>query len=140
VATVPLPPFAGGRRATLYTGNVLLGAKNARNRDGALALLDYLTSMKAFEPAAADWSITPPMPAAYATSQVTNLPNAATVKYSMRFAHPYPVSPATGAVMQAVADAVDSALSGELTPAEALQKGSAEVNAALAAAHPGNES
>ena len=114
--------------------------KHARNRDGALELLDFLTSPAAYEAAAADWGITPPMPALYTQPSVSSLPNAATIKCSMGFAQPYPVTPASGAVVNAIGKGVTAALRGELTPAEALKDASAEVNAALAAAQPGETS
>jgi multiple sugar transport system substrate-binding protein len=95
-------------------------------------LIDFLTSEKIEVQDAAKYSLTPVLEATYDDPAVQKaMPFAAALKKNVEAAHARPVSPVYPQISQAIYKNVNAALSGQMTPQDALKKADSQINSAL---------
>jgi multiple sugar transport system substrate-binding protein len=129
----PFPDFEGGGKAGILGGHNLVISAFTKNPGGALALIDYLTGEEAEKRDAADFSLAPVLQATYDDPDVQKaMPFAAELKQAIAQAKSRPVSPVYTQISQAIYKNVNEALSGKVTPEEALKTGQSEMEKALA--------
>lgn len=129
----PYPEFEGGGKAGILGGHNLVISAFSKNPGGAVALIDYLTAPEALERDASEYSLAPPTAAAYDAPAVKKaLPFAADLRTAVEQAKSRPVTPVYSPVSQAIYKNVNEALSGSVTPEEALKTADGEINKALA--------
>jgi multiple sugar transport system substrate-binding protein len=132
-AVMPLPQFKGAGRAGVLGGYNLVVSAHADNRDGALALIDFLTSPNELERNAVQYALGPPLTRTYADPDVRRaLPFASELLRGVEQARPRPVSPVYPQISQAIYTNVHDALTGKTSPQEALRRGHAQIDRALA--------
>jgi multiple sugar transport system substrate-binding protein len=132
-AVAPLPAFEGGGRAGVLGGHNFVISAYAENPGGALRLLEYLTSPEAMERDAVEYSLAPALSETYEDPDVKDaLPFAAELKQAVEQAKSRPVSPVYSQVSQAIYKNVNAALSGQMSPEDALAKAEEDMNRALA--------
>jgi multiple sugar transport system substrate-binding protein len=104
----------------------------SKNPKGAVMLIDYLTGLDAERRDAAQYSLAPVLTATYDDPAVKKaLPFAAELKQAVSQAKPRPVSPVYPQISQAIYKNVNSALSGQISPQDALSKADSQINQAL---------
>jgi multiple sugar transport system substrate-binding protein len=130
---VPFPDFEGGGKAGILGGHNLVVSAYSKNPGGALALIDYLTNEESIKRDATDYSLAPVLQATYDDPDVQKaLPFAAELKQAIAQAKSRPVSPVYTQISQAIYKNVNQALSGQVSPEEALKTGQSEMEKALA--------
>jgi multiple sugar transport system substrate-binding protein len=128
----PLPTFEGGGKAGILGGHNLVISAYSKNPKGAVTLIDYLTGPEAEKVAAAKYSLAPTLQATYDDPAVKKaLPFAAELKQAVAQAKPRPVSPVYPQISQAIYKNVNAALSGQMSPQDALKKADSAINQAL---------
>jgi len=129
----PFPEFEGGGKAGILGGHNLVISAFSKNPGGALALIDYLTNEESITRDATDFSLAPVLQSVYDDSAVQKaLPFAAELKQAIAQAKSRPVSPVYTQISQAIYKNVNQALSGQVSPEEALKTGQSEMEKALA--------
>jgi multiple sugar transport system substrate-binding protein len=129
----PFPDFEGGTKAAILGGHNLVISAYSKNPQGAVKLIDYLTSPEVEAVNAAKYSITPTLVATYDDPAVKKaMPFAAELKQGVEQAHARPVTPVYPQVSQAIYKNVNAALSGQASPQDALKKADSQINSALA--------
>jgi multiple sugar transport system substrate-binding protein len=130
---VPFPTFQGGGKGGILGGHNLVISAYSKNPGGALKLIDYLTGEEAEKRDAADFSLAPVLKATYDDPAVQKaMPFAAELKQAIAQAKSRPVSPVYTQISQAIYKNVNEALSGKVSPEEALKTGQSEMEKALA--------
>jgi multiple sugar transport system substrate-binding protein len=130
---MPFPDFEGGGKAGILGGHNIVISAYSKNPGGALALTDYLTSPDSIKRDATDFSLAPVLTSVYDDPDVQKaLPFAAELKQAIAQAKSRPVSPVYTQISQAIYKNVNEALSGKVTPQEALKTGQSEMEKALA--------
>jgi multiple sugar transport system substrate-binding protein len=95
-------------------------------------LIDYLTRPEAEIRDAAKYSLAPVLNSVYDDASVKKaLPFAAELKQAVAQAKPRPVSPVYPQISQAIYKNVNAALSGQMSPQDALKKADSQINQAL---------
>jgi multiple sugar transport system substrate-binding protein len=129
----PFPDFEGGGKAGILGGHNLVISAYSKNPGGALALIDYLTNEESIKRDATDFSLAPVLEATYDDPAVQKaLPFAPELKQAIAQAKSRPVSPVYTQISQAIYKNVNQALSGQVSPEEALKTGQSEMEKALA--------
>jgi multiple sugar transport system substrate-binding protein len=129
----PFPTFEGAGKAGILGGHNLVISAFSKNPQGAVKLIDYLTSPEVEQINAAKFSIAPTLNATYDDAEVKKaLPFAAELKQAVTQAKARPVSPVYPQISQAIYKNVNAALAGQSTPQDALKKADSQINAALA--------
>jgi multiple sugar transport system substrate-binding protein len=129
----PLPPFEGGGAGGVLGGNGPVVTSFSDNPKGAVLFPDFWTSPETIRRNAADHALPPVLTATDEEPSVKEaIPYAAELKTAIEQASPRPVSPVYPQISQAVYKNVNAALSGEISPDEALKNGEAEIEQALA--------
>jgi len=129
----PYPAFEGGKAAGILGGHNLVISSFAKNPEGAVALIDFLTSPEIIKQDAAEYSLAPVLKATYDDPEVQEaLPFSAELKQAVEQAGSRPVSPVYPQVSAAIYENVNAALSGQVTPEQALQQADEDINKALA--------
>ena len=132
-AVAPYPSFEGGGKAGILGGHNLVISAFSKNPEGALKMIDFLTSEEVIKQDAAEFTLAPVLNATYDDADVKEaLPFSAELKQAVEQAKSRPVSPVYPQVSAAIYKNVNSALSGEMTPEAALKKADSEINSALA--------
>jgi multiple sugar transport system substrate-binding protein len=127
------PEFEGGGKGGILGGHNLVISAFSENPGGALALIDFLTSEESIKRDAEKYSLAPVLEATYEDADVQKaLPFAPQLKEAIAQAGSRPVSPVYTQISQAIYKNVNEALSGKVTPEEALKTGQAEMEQALA--------
>jgi multiple sugar transport system substrate-binding protein len=130
---VPFPEFEGGGTAGILGGHNLVISAFSENPEGAVKLIDFLTSPEIIELNAAEFSLAPTLSATYDDPDVKKaLPFAAELKQAVEQAKSRPVSPVYSQVSQAIYKNVNAALAGQVSPEQALATADSEINKALA--------
>jgi multiple sugar transport system substrate-binding protein len=130
---MPFPDFEGAGKAGILGGHNLVVSAFSKNPGGALALIDYLTSEESIKRDAAKYSLAPVLQSVYDDPAVQKaMPFAAELKEAIAQAKSRPVSPVYTQISQAIYKNVNEALSGKVTPADALKTGQSEMEQALA--------
>ena len=128
----PLPPFEGGGSGGVLGGNGPVVTSFSDNPKGAVLFADFWTSPETIRRNAADHALPPVLTATYDEPSVKEaIPYAAELEEAVEAASPRPVSPVYPQISQAVSENVNAALSGEISPEEALKKGQAQIEQAL---------
>jgi multiple sugar transport system substrate-binding protein len=129
----PFPDFEGGTKAAILGGHNLVISAYSKNPQGAVKLVDYLTSPEVEKINFAKFSITPTTTATYSDPEVKKaIPFADALLKNVEAAHSRPVTPVYPQVSQAIYKNVNAALSGQTSPQEALKKADSQINSALA--------
>jgi len=129
----PFPTFEGGTKAAILGGHNLVVSAYSKNPKGAVQLIDFLTSDQIEAQDAAKYSLTPVLNATYDEASVKKaMPFAAELKQAVTQAHARPVSPVYPQISQAIYKNVNAALSGQMSPQDALKKADSQINSALA--------
>jgi multiple sugar transport system substrate-binding protein len=128
----PFPTFQGGGKAAILGGHNLVISAYSKNPKGAVQLIDFLTSEKIEAQDAAKYSLTPVLEATYDDPAVKKaMPFSAELKANVEAAKARPVSPVYPQISQAIYKNVNAALSGQMTPQDALKKADSQINSAL---------
>jgi multiple sugar transport system substrate-binding protein len=129
----PFPQFEGAGKAGILGGHNLVISAFSKNPKGAVTLIDFLVSPEIQKQDAADFSLAPVLNATYDDPAVKKaLPFAAELKQAVAQAKSRPVSPVYPQISQAIYKNVNEALSGQVSPQDALKKADSEINSALA--------
>ena len=129
----PFPEFQDGTKAGILGGHNLVISAYTKNPGGALKLIDYLTSPKAIGRDATEFSLAPVLQKTYDEPAVQKaLPFADQLNQAIAQAKSRPVSPVYTQISQAIYKNVNQALSGQVSPEEALKTGQSEMEKALA--------
>jgi multiple sugar transport system substrate-binding protein len=117
----PFPTFEGGKSAAILGGHNLVISAYSKNPKGAVQLINF-----------AKFSITPTTTATYSDPEVKKaIPFADALLKNVQAAHARPVSPVYPQISQAIYKNVNAALSGQVTPQDALKKADSQINSAL---------
>jgi multiple sugar transport system substrate-binding protein len=128
----PFPTFEGGTSAAILGGHNLVVSAYSKNPKGAVQLINYLTSPEVEKVNFAKFSITPTTTATYSDPEVKkDIPFAAALLKNVQAAHARPVSPVYPQISQAIYKNVNAALSGQMSPQDALKKADSQINSAL---------
>jgi multiple sugar transport system substrate-binding protein len=128
----PFPTFEGGKSAAILGGHNLVISAYSKNPKGAVQLINYLTSPEVEKVNFAKFSITPTTTATYSDPEVKKaIPFADALLKNVQAAHARPVSPVYPQISQAIYKNVNAALSGQVTPQDALKKADSQINSAL---------
>jgi multiple sugar transport system substrate-binding protein len=129
----PFPEFEGGGKAGILGGHNLVISAFSKNPGGALKLIDYLTNEESITRDAADFSLAPVLTSVYEDPAVQKaLPFAKELEQAISQAQSRPVSPVYTQISQAIYKNVNEALTGNVSPEEALKNGQSEMEQALA--------
>jgi multiple sugar transport system substrate-binding protein len=137
VGVAPLPPWTGRKPVSVLGGHVLVVAAHTQHLAAALKLVEYLTSQAVMKTDATEFSLAPARSDLWADPQVASaLPAFPDLKNAIFSAVSRPVTPNYAAVSAAISNNVNSALRGQLTVAQALNKANYDMQRALDAVHP----
>jgi multiple sugar transport system substrate-binding protein len=129
---VAFPEFEGGGKAGILGGHNDVISVYGKNPGGALKVLDFLSSEEEAVTLAADFSLPPAIASAYDDPKVKEaLPFSAELKEAISQAKPRPVSPVYPQISAAIYKNVNEALSGSVSPKEALDKAQSQMEQAL---------
>ncbi len=129
----PYPAFEGGGKGGILGGHNLVISSSSQNPEGAVALIEYLTSPEAIKRDAAEYSLAPVLNETYEDPEVKEaLPFLDELKGAVEQAGNRPVTPVYNPVSQAIYKNVNKALSGQVEPQAALEAAQEEIDAALA--------
>ena len=128
----PFPPFEGGKTAGILGGLNLVISAYASNPGGALKFVDFATNQESMNRAASQFALPPALASSYDDAGVQKaLPFASELKQAVEQAAPRPVTPVYSQVSQAIYKNVNAALSGQVSPQQALQKAQGDLEKAL---------
>jgi trehalose/maltose transport system substrate-binding protein len=128
----PLPAFEGAQRKGVLGVHNLVISAYSKNKPGALKLIDYLTTPEAQRIQAGEYGRTPTLTAVFDDPDVKRaMPFAQEMKQAITQGAVRPQTPVYPQVSQAVYKNVNAALSGQISPEEALKKADEEINRAL---------
>ena len=130
----PLPAFEGaGQVGVLGVHNLVISAYS-KNKPGAIKLIDYLTTPEAQVIQSAQYGRSPTLTEVYEDPEVKKaMPFAAEMKKAIEQGGVRPQSPVYPQVSAAIYKNVKQALSGRVSPEEALETADEQINDALAA-------
>jgi multiple sugar transport system substrate-binding protein len=129
----PFPTFEGAGKAGILGGYDLVISAFSKNPKGAVTLIDFFTSPENQKMNAAEFALPPVLSATYDDPEVKKaLPFAAELKQGVAQAKSRPVSPVYPQISQAIYKNVNEALSGQVSPQDALKKADSQINSALA--------
>jgi multiple sugar transport system substrate-binding protein len=128
----PLPPFEGGGTGGVLGGNGPVVTSFGDNPEGAVLWTDFWTSPETIRRNAAEYALPPVLTATYDEPSVKEaIPYAAELEQAVEQASPRPVSPVYPQISEAIYENVNAALSGDVSPEEALAKGQEQIERAL---------
>jgi multiple sugar transport system substrate-binding protein len=128
----PFPEFEGAGKAAILGGHNLVISVNSENPGGALKLVDFLTSVEEETKMFRDFSLAPTVAAVYDDPAIQKkYPFATQLKESVAQARSRPVSPVYPQISQAIYENVNEALSGRVSPEEALKNAQSQMQQAL---------
>jgi multiple sugar transport system substrate-binding protein len=133
LAVSPLPAFEGGGRGGVLGGNGPVVSSFTDNPKGAMEWVDYWTAAETINRDASVYSLPPTLKSSYDDPAVKKaIPYAAELKAAIETATTRPVSPVYSQISEAIYRNVNKALGGEMSPQDALAKGQAQIQKALA--------
>jgi multiple sugar transport system substrate-binding protein len=131
-AVMPFPDFEGGGKAAILGGHNSVVSAYSKNPGGALKLISFIGSEETQTAYASRFSLTPVKTSVYDNPAVKKaLPFSETLKQSVEQAKARPVSPVYPQISQAIYKNVNSALSGQTSPEEAMKQAQADITKAL---------
>ena len=126
------PTFQGGGKAGILGGHNDVISVNGKNPGGAIKVLEFLADEAQHKILASEFSLPPTIASVYDDPEVKKaLPFAAELKQAIAQAKSRPVSPVYPQISAAIYKNVNEALSGSVTPEEALKTGQAQMEQAL---------
>ena len=126
------PEFEGAGKAGILGGHNDVISVYSKNPGGALKVLEFLNSDEEAVTLASEFSLPPAIASAYDDPKVKKaLPFSAELKEAISQAKSRPVSPVYPQISAAIYKNVNEALSGAVTPKEALEKGQQQMEQAL---------
>ena len=129
---VPFPEFEGGGNAGILGGANLVISTFSKNPGAALKFIDYMTSEGRQKEDIVKFSDASPLEAVYDDPAVLKAqPFSPELKTAVENSRSRPVSPVYPQISQAIYKNVNQALSGQLSPEEALKNAQSEVERAL---------
>jgi multiple sugar transport system substrate-binding protein len=129
----PLPAFEGGGHAGILGGKNYVISRFSRNPEAAMRFIDYGTSAEMNVHRAVEYALAPVIAKVYDDRAVKRvLPFAAELREAVERASARPVSPVYPQISQAIYKNVNAALSGQVSPEQALATADAQIEEALA--------
>ena len=126
------PEFEGAGKAGILGGHNDVISVNGKNPGGAIKVLEFLSDEAQHKILAAEFSLPPAIASVYDDAEVKKaLPFAAELKQAISQAKSRPVSPVYPQISAAIYKNVNEALSGSVSPEEALKKGQQQMEQAL---------
>ena len=126
------PTFQGGGKAGILGGHNDVISVYGKNPGGALKVLDFLSSEEEAVTLASEFSLPPAIASAYDDPAVKKaLPFSKELKEAISQAKARPVSPVYPQISAAIYKNVNEALSGAVSPEDALKKGQSQMEQAL---------
>jgi multiple sugar transport system substrate-binding protein len=130
---MPFPTFEGGGKAAILGGHNFVISVYSKNPGAALKLTDFFISPEVQKTEFLDYSLAPTLASVYDDADVQKkYPFAAELKASVAQAKARPVSPVYPQISQAIYNNVNAALSGKVSPQDALKTADGQINKALA--------
>jgi multiple sugar transport system substrate-binding protein len=130
---MPFPQFEGAGKAAILGGHNFVISVYSKNPGAALKLTDFFISPEVQKIEFTDYSLAPTLASVYDDPDVQKkYPFAAELKESVSQAKARPVSPVYPQISQAIYKNVNAALSGKVSPEDALKTADDEINKALA--------
>jgi multiple sugar transport system substrate-binding protein len=131
-AVVPLPEFEGGGTAGILGGANLVISTYSKNPGAALKFIDYMTHEERQTEDVVKYSDASPLKSVYEDPAVQKAqPFSDELKTAIEQAKSRPVSPVYPQISQAIYKNVNQALSGAMTPEDALKKAQTDMENAL---------
>jgi len=129
----PLPAFEGAGNAGILGGKNYVISRYSENPGGAMLFIDEATSAAMNRQRAVEYALAPVIGAVYDDAAVKRaLPFAAELEQAVAQARARPVSPVYPQISQAIYKNVNAALSGQVSPEDALADADAQIEQALA--------
>jgi multiple sugar transport system substrate-binding protein len=129
---MPFPAWKGGERANVLGGHNMVISTYSENPEATLKFIDYMTSAERMKRNAVKYSKPPVLNATYEDADVKEaIPVAAELKQAVEQAKSRPVSPVYSLISQAIYKNVNQALSGQLSPEDAVKQADEEITKAL---------
>jgi multiple sugar transport system substrate-binding protein len=130
---MPFPQFEGGGKAGILGGHNQVVSVYSKNPGAALKWIDYITGTENQKRQMLDFSQSSTLTATYDDADIQKKYAFATqLRDAISQAKSRPVSPVYPQVSQAIYKNVNAALSGKVTPEQALQTAQSEMDKALA--------
>ena len=131
-AVAPFPAFEGGGKAGILGGANLVISTFTKNPGGALKFIDYMTHPERQSEDIVKFSDASPLKAVYEDPAVQKAqPFSDELKSAVEQAKSRPVSPVYSQISSAIYKNVNKALSGNVTPKDALKKAATDMDKAL---------
>jgi multiple sugar transport system substrate-binding protein len=128
----PFPSFKGGEKAGILGGHNDVISTSGKNPGGALKVLEFLANVEHHKTLMTEFSLPSTLSATYDDADVKKAaPFAAELKQAITQAKARPVSPVYPQISAAIYKNVNEALSGSVSPEEALKKGQSQMQKAL---------
>jgi multiple sugar transport system substrate-binding protein len=128
----PYPEFEGGQKSAILGGHNMVISAFSDNPGAILKFIDYATSQERLTKNATKYSKAPTMGAVYEDAAVKKaLPFAPELQAAVEQAEVRPVSPVYPQISEAIFKNVNAALSGQMSPEEALEQAESDMNEAL---------
>ncbi len=129
---VPFPAWEGGGKAGILGGANLVISSSSENPGAALKFIDYMTSEERQAEDVVKFSDATPLKAVYDDPAVQKAqPFADELKSAVEQSQSRPVSPVYPQISQAIYENVNKALSGSVSPEEALKTAQEQIDKAL---------
>jgi multiple sugar transport system substrate-binding protein len=129
---MPFPTFEGGGKAAILGGHNFVISVYSTNPGAALKLTDFFLSPEAQKIEFMDFSVAPTLSSVYDDPDVKKkYAFAAELKESVSQAKARPVSPVYPQISEAIYNNVNAALSGKVSPEDALKTADGQINKAL---------
>lgn len=130
---MPFPTFEGGGKAGILGGHNIVISAFSKNPGAALKVVDFFTSQETQTGHAVDFSKASVLDAVYDDPKVRKaLPFAPELREAVKQAKSRPVSPVYTQISRAIYKNVNAALSGSISPQDALKAADDEIGKALA--------
>jgi multiple sugar transport system substrate-binding protein len=128
----PQPTFEGGEKAGILGGHNSVISVYSKNPGGALKLIEHIGSPEIQKAYAAQFSLSPVRADVYDDPEVQKaIPFATDLREGITNARARPVSPVYPQISQAIYKNVNSALSGQQSPEDAVKQAQADIEKAL---------
>jgi multiple sugar transport system substrate-binding protein len=129
----PQPTFEGGEKAGILGGHNSVISVYSKNPGGALKLIEHIGSPEIQKAYAVQFSLSPVRADVYDDPEVQKaIPFATALRDGITQARARPVSPVYPQISQAIYKNVNAALSGQMSPEDAIKQANTDIDNALA--------
>jgi multiple sugar transport system substrate-binding protein len=133
VAVAPFPEFEGGGKAGILGGHNMVVSVYSTNPGGSLKFIDFATKPDSEKIAAVKFAVAPVLNETYDDPDVKKaMPFAAQLKDAVGQAKSRPVSEVYPQISQAIYENVNQALSGRVSPEDAMKTAQDQMEKAIA--------